>query len=134
MVRWLSLFALVLSAACGSDAPSAPAAPSAVGTWMLESIGGRGLPYLLAQVGTNKVELMEAALQVKSGGSFSATSTERTTTNGVIESQLYIDPGRFSVSGSTVSFRFDDGSIAHATVARSTITFEGATPVVYRRR
>src|SRR5881628_1156469 len=104
-MRWLALSVLASSLACsGSDSPSQPAVPNVVGTWTLETIGGARLPFLIQQQGSDKLELMEAAVSASSDGSFSATSTERTTISGQIESQSYIDPGRFTITGANVSF------------------------------
>src|SRR3954470_5171218 len=63
IMRWIAVGMLALSVvAGGSDAPSAPAAPTVIGTWALESIDGARLPFLLDQAGADKLELLEATI------------------------------------------------------------------------
>lgn len=136
-MRWLALSVVALSLACGGDKiNSVPESPSIVGAWSLETIGGVQLPYLLDQIGEDKLELMEAGVTARDDGSFSASSTERTTISGVIDSQSYTDAGRFTAAGNTVTFVFDvDASVVRGTIDGNTLTFrDGPMPVVYRRK
>ena len=136
MRRLAALSILAFSLACGGDSPSTPTPPSVVGNWSLETIGGARLPYVIQQIGSDKLELMEAGVSATANGAFSATSTERTTISGKVESQSYVDPGHFTIVGTSVSFVFDaDGSVVHGTLEGNTLTFnDGPLPVVYRRQ
>jgi hypothetical protein len=71
-----------------------------------------------------------------SSGTFSSTSTERSTIAGVSEIQSYIDPGRFTLAGKVATFTFDaDASVSQGTIAGDAMTFiANGLSVIYRRK
>jgi hypothetical protein len=135
-MRWFAMALLAVSvAACGADTPSDPTPVTVVGTWTLETVNGTRLPFVLDQRGNDKVELLSAALDVMASGTFSSTSTERSTIAGVTQNQSYVDPGHFTLNGSVATFTFDlDASVSRGTIAADAMTFDAnGLVVVYRR-
>src|SRR5689334_11584647 len=124
-MRWFAMALLAVSvAACGGDGSVEPAPITAVGTWTLETVNGARLPFVLDQRGNDKVELVSAALDVMASGAFSSTSNERSTISGVVQTQSYVDPGHFTLSGAVVTFTFDvDASVSQGTIAGEEMTF-----------
>jgi hypothetical protein len=122
MRRCLALFAVALITACGSDASTAPQ-PTIAGTWTLQTINGSPLPFIVAQTGTNKVELVSDVVVISGTGSFTETSSVRTTTNGVATTQSVADAGSYTLNGTAVTLHFNsDGSTATGSWSGNTVT------------
>lgn len=136
-VRIIAALLLAASvASCGSDGPSAPERPSLVGTWALTTIGGVPLPYILDQLGGDKLELIEADFTATNTGTFSSTSTQRMTLGGRAADQSFNEAGSYTINGSVATLTFaSDSSSAHGTIRGDSITFaDNGIPVVYRKR
>jgi hypothetical protein len=113
---------LTLTLACSNDS-TGPTQTSVAGTWNLQSVNGTALPFVLAQTGTNKVEITADVLTVTSSGSFTEITTVRTTQNGSATTQTSPDAGSYVLNGNNVTFQFQsDGSVGSGTVAGSTLT------------
>ena len=134
-MRRFVLVALALAVACGRDGTSPPPSVSVEGTWTLRTIGGASLPYVLEQVGSDKIELLGASIFATSSGSFTTTSTERTTIAGQATSRSYDDRGNYTRRGADVTFKFSsDGVEITGAVRGDSLTFNDGIPVVYRRQ
>ena len=130
--RAFVVLALVL-AACGSDASTEPA--SVVGTWSLQTVNGSPLPFVAAQSGSDKAEIMGDTIKISAAGSFIESTTIRTTLSGVATIQTLADTGTYKVSGSTLTLSSTaDGSSGTGTWSGNTITatIEGFS-FVYKR-
>jgi hypothetical protein len=127
---------LVLSVACGKESPTAPVVPNVVGTWTLRTIGGQSLPVVLDRAGSDMIELMAAEVVAAENGTFTTTSTERTTIGGQATSRSYAEDGRYALVGADVTFTFTiDNSTVTGALRGDSLTFAGSgTAVVYRRR
>src|SRR4051794_31957175 len=101
MRHFMIMLASIALAGCGGDATTAPTATIA-GTWNLKSINGTPLPFTLAQTGTNKLELMSDVFVISGTGSFTQTTTLRSTTNGVPTTQSLADAGSYVLNGTAV--------------------------------
>ncbi|HEY9229782.1 MAG TPA: hypothetical protein VIP11_24235 [Gemmatimonadaceae bacterium] len=136
-MRYLAALLLAVSvASCGSDGPSTPDRPSPVGSWTLSTIGGVPLPYILEQLGDDKLELVEAAFTTTNTGTFSAVSKQRMTISGQATDQSFNEDGSYTMNGETVKLTFNtDNSSVNGTLRGDSITFaDSGIPVVYRRR
>src|SRR6185436_17936516 len=80
----IALASLLFAIACGSDSTTGPTAVSLAGTWNLQSINGSSLPFVIAQTGANKAELVSDVVTVVSTGSFTEITTVRSTINGQV--------------------------------------------------
>ena len=135
-MRRLLAVALVLAAACGGDTTTGPTVQQQItGTWSLSTVNGSALPFTIAQTGTNKVELVSDVFVVASTGSFTQTTTVRTTINGVVTTQSVADAGTYTVSGTAITLHFNsDGSTGTASFSGNTFTTtDGGLALVYRR-
>lgn len=120
---------------CGSDSSTGPSSATIAGTWNLQSINGTTLPFTLAQTGANKIELTSDIIVVSGTGSFTQTSTLRTTDNGQVTTQSVADAGTYTLNGSAVTLRWNsDGSISTGSWVGNTITATGdGLAFVYKR-
>ena len=135
-MRRLLAVALVLAAACGGDSTTAPTVQQQItGTWSLSTVNGSPVPFTVAQTGTNKVELVSDVFVIASTGSFTQTTTVRTTVNGVVTTQSAADAGSYTVNGTAITLHFNsDASTATASFSGNTFTTtDGGLALVYRR-
>jgi hypothetical protein len=125
---------LALTLACSNDS-TAPTAASVAGTWNLQSVNGTALPFIVAQTGTNKVEITADVLTATPSGSFTEITTIRTTQNGVATTQTSPDAGSYVLNGNNVTFQFQsDGSIGAGTISGNTLTVSDAgLSLIYKK-
>jgi hypothetical protein len=132
-VRKIFLGVLALALACGDS--TGPTEASVAGTWNLQSINGTALPFVVAQTGTDKVEVTADVLTVTSSGSFTEITTIRTTQNGATTTQTIPDAGTYVLNGNNVTFQFQsDGSVGSGTVSGNTLTVSQAgLSLIYKK-
>jgi hypothetical protein len=125
------LLALTFAAACGSDATT-EAAVTLDGNYSLQSVNGAALPYNLGTLSNGaRLEVTNETLVI-ANGTYTATTTIRTTLNGTSTNETDQDKGTVSSSGSTVTFKSTtDASITTGTLSagKLSITQEGITLV-----
>lgn len=122
-MRFMACALLIVAAACGSDGPTQPTSTSVAGTWSLQTINGNGLPYVVAQTGADKVELISDVITAVASGSFTQITQVRITQNGQTSTQSIPDAGSFSLNGTAVTFTFNsDGSTGTGSVSGNTLT------------
>lgn len=133
-MRKIAIVMFALAAACGGDSSTGPSA-SIAGTWTLQTINGAALPFIVAQTGANKVELLSDVVVISGTGSFTETTSVRTTTNGVPTTQSVADAGNYTLSGTAITIHFNsDGSTATGSWSGNTITTtDGGLALVYKR-
>ena len=135
-MRRLLVLALSLVAACGGDSTTAPPVQEQIaGTWTLSTVNGAPLPFTIAQTGTNKIEILSDVFVVVSTGSFTQTTTVRSTINGVVSTQSVADAGTYTVNGTAITLHFNsDGSTGTASWSGNTMTTtDGGIALVYLR-
>lgn len=124
-----SLLPLIFVVAC-SDSTSPTT--TLTGTWSLESVNGKPLPFTLPETG----EVVTAeSFTLLASGRFTMSTTFRMTVNGNVTSESIPDGGTYVVNGFTVQFTYDsDGSNDMATMNGDTFILEDIGQVwVYRR-
>lgn len=136
MRRSLASLALVVLVACGDGSTTAPTNDSVAGTWSLQSINGTGLPYIILQTGADKVEIVSDVVVAAASGSFTQTTTVRTTVSGQATTQSQGDGGTWSLNGTAVTFQFTgDGSTGTGSISGNTMTVaESGFAFVYRKQ
>ena len=135
-MRFIACMLLVVAAACGgSDAPTQPTSASVAGTWKLQTVNGSALPYVAAQVGADKVELMSDVITAVASGSFTQMTQIRVTQSGQVSTQSIPDAGSYTLNGSAVTFTFNsDGSTGTGSLSGNTLTVtEDGFAFVYRK-
>lgn len=128
---------LLIAAACGGDdGPTAPTQASIAGLWNLQTVNGSALPFILAQSGTDKLEVLGDAITVAEGGTFTQLTQLRVTQGGQTSTEAVPDAGSYTLSGTTVTFIFDsDGSSGTGTLSGKTLTVaEDGISLVYRKQ
>ena len=123
MRRLVSLMLAFTIVACGGDdSTTAPTNASVAGTWTLQTINGSPLPFTLTSVGTTKVEAVSAVFVVNANGTWTGSSKTLTTINGQASTSTDTDGGTYTLSGSTVALRSNDGTIETGTISGNTLT------------
>ena len=139
-VRMCGAFAaLILSdalSACGSDSPTQPTSASVVGAWNLQTVDGNGLPYVVAQVGSDQVEITSDVLNVSENGTFTQMTHLRVTEDGQVTTDSIPDTGSYALNGSALTFTFDsDGSTGTASLSGKTLTVAAVgLALVYKKQ
>ena len=120
MRRLLAACVALLAIACGdSTSPSA----SAAGTWTLQTVNGAPLPFVLLQVGADKLELTSDVITANSTGSFTQMTTLKTTEDGQVTTESIPDAGTYTQAGTAITFTFNsDGSTGTGTLTGNTVT------------
>lgn len=94
-----ALIALVLCAAC-SDATGPELSP--VGVYHLRTINGAPLPYTIAQLGTDRVEVASGVITLNADGTFSERTSFRITEAGGSWMEEQGTSGTYTTNGSVV--------------------------------
>ena len=122
--------------ACGDDSATAPTTDSVAGTWSLQSINGTALPYVVFQIGADKVELVSDVVVAVASGTFTQTTVVRTTASGQVTTESQADAGTWSLNGTAVTFQFNgDGTTGTGSISGNSMTIaESGFAFVYRKQ
>ncbi len=128
MRRLLAVALLLVSASCSKDSSTNPTA-SLAGTWNLSTINGSSLPFLLAEADnhvtppTPRIELLDDQIIASSTGTFTENAHARVTDATGAFTVPFTDSGTWTLSGTTITFRFDsDGSSGTGSLNGNTFT------------
>lgn len=128
---------LVLTAAvfagCGGDSATGPG--SITGTYELQTVDGDPLPYVVVQIGADRLEITGGRITLNADNTFSDRLEFR-----LVEDGETTDPdpetvtGTYQASGSSVTLTYPGGETSTVTVSGGTLTqsVEGIT-FVYRK-
>ena len=135
-MRFIACLLLVVAAACGGDSPTEPTPTSVAGTWRLQTVNGSVLPFLVGQVGADKLELTSDVLTVAASGSFTQMTQFRVTASGQVSTEDVPDAGTYALNGTAVTFTFDsDGSTGTGSLSGNTLTVAGGGfAMVYKKQ
>lgn len=121
-MRRLIPLVLAIAVACGSDSPTQPTNASIAGTWALTSVNAAGLPFVVSQTATDKVELVGDVVTATPTGTYTEMFTFRETLNGVVTTTSQPDNGTYSINGNAITLTSStNGSITGA-VSGNTFT------------
>ena len=136
MRRLVACLALALFASCGGDSATGPTSASVAGTWSLQTVNGAALPFVLAQDGADKLEVTGDVITAAENGTFSSLTHFRSTISGEVSEDDIADTGTWTLSGSSVTFRFtSDGTAGTASISGGTMTFtQGSTALKYTKQ
>ena len=111
----MAVVALSTLAACSDNSITSTTTASLAGTYSLQSVSGRTVPFVQSTNPT--VELIGETLVVNSDGTFTITTNRRNTDAiGVVSTQIENDAGSFTMLGSQGAFHFNTGNTASAAV------------------
>ena len=115
LMRRLIPLILAIAVACGSDSPTQPTNASIAGTWNLTSVNGTGLPFVINQSGTDKVELVSDVVTATATGTYTEMFSFRETLNGVVTTTTEPDNGTYTINGTAITLHSStNGSITGA--------------------
>ena len=128
------LYVLISLAVVSCGESTAPQRPE-LGTWRLQTVDGKSLPFTLDEPDVDKYELTGETITLAASGRVTMITSLRVTDGGNVSTESVPDAGTFTVNGSTLTFRFDsDGSTPTATVTGDTMTLgDIGLTFVYRR-
>ena len=124
MRRLLTMLALTGFAACGGDSPT-EVKVSTEGSYTLRTVNGAPLPYLIpeATTATSKYEIMDATTTLNIGGTYTYFDHVRFTFNGKAEILSYMEAGTFTLSGTAINLRSNQGgALMSGTLGANTLT------------
>ena len=127
----LMLAAAVL-AACGGDSATGPG--SVTGAYELQTIDGDALPFVVAEIGEDRLEITGGRLTLNADNSFSDRLDFRLIEDGETTTDSETVTGTYEVSGSSVTLEYQGGEPSTVSVSGRTLTqtVEGIT-FVYRK-
>lgn len=111
------------------------------GTYTLRTINGSGLPFVLAQIGTEfKFEIVSDVFTLKEDNTFTDVATVRFTEEGTVTTETNTYTGTYTTTGSTVRLTDTTGETLTSTFsAGNTLTMNlgnaesGPLTFVYRK-
>lgn len=128
MLRRTLLSALLMVAslftlgACGDS--TGPGGGSITGTYKLQTVNGNPLPYVIVQVGSDKVEVSEGSLTLNADNTYSSRFTFRTTEGGQVTTETDTSVGTYTRNNNAITFTdSSDGETITGSVSGNTITF-----------
>lgn len=135
-MRTIALISCALLVACSDDGTTAPTMTSVAGAWSLQSINGTPLPFVVAQTGADKIELVSDVVTAVATGSFTQITTVRTTVSGQVTTQSVADAGAWTLNGTAVTFQFNsDGSVGTGSISGNTLTItQSGFAYIYRKQ
>ena len=133
MIRGIVLGVLLASAAgCIDEVPMGN--PTVNGTYVLQTVNGSALPYTTTESGTT-TEILDGALTLFQGGTYSETGHSRRTVSGEVTNQTLSEAGSYELYGTSITLRRADGGRSRlATLNNKTMTIvEPGMTFVYRK-
>jgi hypothetical protein len=111
--------------ACSRMGTTAPAVPSAAGTYPLQSVGGAALPAVVLQNATTRIEVTSGMLEMNADHSYRYTVGERVSEGTTVTTRGAAPlVGTYTQTGTTVLFSNPDGTQFMATfTGGNTVTF-----------
>lgn len=108
----------------GSNDSSDNNAPSdnIAGTHSLKTIEGVALPYVVAQLLNDKVEITSGHIRINSNNTFSTSAIIKTTEAGVVSTVTVPESGDYTKTGTAMRFNYSDGTLDTGSISGSTIT------------
>ncbi len=121
--------AVSLLTGCG-DATGSEAIAS---DFTLQTINGQNLPFVLAQVVVDNVEITAGSVRLNSDNTFSTSLTVATTEGGATASETTTVTGTYTLNGTTLAFTSEEDTFSGSITGNTlTISDEGVT-FVYQK-
>ena len=122
------LVSLALAAAtlgCGSEPTVTPPISEVVGSYSLASVNGAALPFVWAQNGADKAEVIDDVITLRENGTWSEIWHDRYTEGGVVTIEESVDEGAFTRVGNRLTLTSTDGGFVIADLSTDRITMSG---------
>ena len=102
--------------------PTQPTSNSIAGAWALQTVNGATLPFTYSQQGANKAEVLSDVATADAQGAYTQLTQVRLTINGQVTTQSVSDTGTYTVKGTALVLRSNDGSSVTASLSGNTFT------------
>ena len=138
-MRKIVLALLVGVAACGGDS-TGPG--SIAGRYTLQTINGNPLPFVVNQVGADKIEITAAHINLNADLTCSENVTLRRTIGGNVSTEVKTDVGTYTINNQALTLTFvskaPGGSITTSqimlSITGSQLTLsQGGSVLIYRK-
>jgi hypothetical protein len=114
---------LPVVSSCGDDSPTGPGA-GVSGAYTLRTVNGSNLPFVVIEIGADKIEVLNETLTLSGNGSFTQAGMFRLTESGVVTTEPYAGAGTWSVTGTSITLVYSGGGdLETGTVGTGSITF-----------
>lgn len=126
-------FTLFVAASCGGDS-TAPGTANIAGSYALQTVNGAPLPFVVLQIGADKIEVLNETVTLAAGDTFTQQGSLRITQNGVVAIDSYAEVGEYTRNGTALNLVFSDGTSGTGTISENTITVGvSGLSLVYRK-
>jgi hypothetical protein len=101
---FLSLLAaaVAVTTACGGDSSTGPAVDVA-GTYSLQTVNSKPLPFTVFDDGTEKIEVLSDSYTLTATGTYTNQTVVRTTTGGTSSNETLTADGTYKQTGNSVT-------------------------------
>lgn len=131
----LACITLFVSASCSGGDSTAPGTASIAGSYALQTVNGAPLPFVVLQIGSDKIEVTDETVTLSGGDAFTQQGSLRITQSGVVSTDSYAEAGVYTRNGTAVNFVFSsDGTTGTGTISgNSLIVAVSGLSLVYRK-
>lgn len=131
--KLLACCTLSVAASCGGDS-TAPGTASVAGSYALQTVNGAPLPFVVLQIGSDKIEVLNETVVLSEGDAFTQQGSLRITQNGVVSIDSYAEAGDYTRNGTALTLIFSDGTTGTATISgNSLIVGISGLSLMYRK-
>ncbi len=124
MIRRVFLAVLIVGVtACGGDGTGLE---NVAGLYTLQTIDGAPLPWILLEVGANKIEVTAGSVTLNTDRTCSDSITLATTESGNVDSDTATDVCTYTTDGQAITLTYTDNSISVGTIIGSALTITDA--------
>lgn len=110
-------------AACGSDSATSPTSVSVNGTYTLQTVNGKPLPFTFDSLDVaNKVQIESDIFTFSQNGTFSERGTIRWTESGIVSTDNFNYSGSYTKNGTALTLRYTDDSRSSGTIDGDRLT------------
>jgi len=127
---------VALALACGGDNVNGPTTESVAGNYSLTMVNGSPLPFVVAEVRDDKLEVTAGSLSINADNSYALTFGLRETQGATVTTETVTEAGTYHRSSNTLSFHPNDdsGDWSASYASGGTITMgTGGETLVFKR-
>jgi len=134
LIAAMCTVASVLLAGCGSDHGTDPAQLGIASSWNLATANGAPLPFTVP--GFNpRLDVLSDKLVLLTNGTFTESTQAQTVSGTTVTPQTIPDGGTYTVTGTSATFVFNDGTVGVGTITATTLSMTLPTvALVYQKQ
>jgi hypothetical protein len=134
LIASICTVASVLLVGCGSDHATDPAQLGIRSSWNLVTANGAPLPFTVPGI-TPRLDVLSDKLVLKTNGTFTESTEARSISGTTVTPQTIPDGGTYTVSGTSATFVFNDGTVGVGTITATTLSMTLPTvALVYQKQ